>query len=841
MTTCVRPSVARRLLRGSAGVPAPARRALVLFALAAATVLPPGDALAIDPPHLTNDVCGVCHIPHNAPGGTITAVAGNANLCMSCHTVGGTASSNAFSTANQALPFPGLLPGQAPAGTSHRWDAGPAGHVTVLGTNATSTGTLLTGGAFTGVYAKVYLLTITNAGSAGAARFNWTATSPGGAGTNVLTGTNVVLNEGVTVTFVNGTGTPFQVNDQWSIHVRPDLRAPTNTQVLLRLDGGLLTCSACHDVHYQGRAPFDTNAPAYGGGSLGDGRHYMRITNDTEQLCNDCHAARVVTNASYGSHPVGIAVTTGLFYRTATRLPLEKNTLKVRCLTCHAIHFAPANDGDLLRLTNSVTLCVDCHRLADTNTPAAHLTATNALTLWPGGQYGSTFPQRTNTYDRGTCMNCHNPHGWPNATNTAADYPKLMVELEERTCFTCHDSDGPAVMRVKDDYAKAYHHPTADEQQMQGRSVECTDCHNAHRALAGSHSYTTTATATRNRVSNPLKGVSGVAINFSSLTNFQAVATNLYTFLPRPNGDTNSLGATNEYQICLKCHSGYAYGTNPPPAGLTAVYTNGTASFTNGSTAVAGVGTAWNSGFVGLWIRLTNSVDNYLITNVASATSLRITPPYAGATVTGRSYLVTADTDCAQEFSPANKSGHPVVIGLDSYTNSTAVGGKRGLLSAALTAPWNVSIGTQTMMCVDCHDATTTTPGGFAQGPHGSANQFILRGPNAANWPSVTLNNYSSSWCANCHPAGQNNVHSAGDHSGYRCYNCHIVVPHGGRMSRLIGDQDTMPARYAYNNTVTNMQIRQFTKATRTGYSSDSGNCNAACTTKHRLGSGENW
>ena len=184
-----------------------------------------------------------------------------------------------------------------------------------------------------------------------------------------------------------------------------------------------------------------------------------------------------------------------------------------------------------------------------------------------------------------------------------------------------------------------------------------------------------------------------------------------------------------------------------------------------------------------------------------------------------------------------NKSGHPIMTGLDNYPNSTAVGSpaKRGLQAGALLAPWNVNVGQQTMMCSDCHNTDAATPA--AQGPHGSAAKFMLRGANAANWPAITLANFATSWCANCHVKNAGGAgHTRSDHSGRYCYECHIVIPHGGKMSRLIGDRDTMPARYAYNNTLTTMQMKAFTKAATNSYSGS--NCNGC---GEHSGGTENW
>lgn len=237
-----------------------------------------------------------------------------------------------------------------------------------------------------------------------------------------------------------------------------------------------------------------------------------------------------------------------------------------------------------------------------------------------------------------------------------------------------------------------------------------------------------------------------------------------FTATASPSDYTLLASATNEYQICMKCHSGYAWLPGSPPNGISP---NGSAT----------------------------------------------TP---------------VQTDCAQEFSPMNRSGHPVVTGLDNYPNSIAVGGKKGLLAGAMKAPWNTNIGQQTMMCSDCH-GTDNTNSLAAQGPHGSAAQYMLVGPNAANWPNVTLGNIGTSWCMNCHNNSAGAGHTEGNHSGSQCYVCHIVVPHGGKMSRLIGSNNgTMPSRYAWNNNVGTMGFQSFLKATTGGYS-ENGNCRTSC------------
>lgn len=598
--------------------------ALVLGILAA-----PRGVWAADAPHTNSFDCTVCHMTHGGsfPSSFPTLLTNAAvNLCLSCHTAGGLASGKPFAAADQALPWPGLPAGTNATGSSHRWDSGAAGHAVFLGGAGTpSTGTMVPAGVYTGYYPKTYTLIVSNAGSVGTATFNWNATAPGGGGgTNVLTAASVSLDQGISVSFANGTGVSFQANDRWNILVRPDLRQPTNTDMSVRLVNGIADCTVCHDEHKQRMTPFDPAAPT---NTTAAGRHFMRVNNDQHQMCVDCHAARNVTNSVFGSHPVGIVVATNAYYKTPTNLPVEKATGRMGCLTCHDTHYVPGNNGMLLRLTNTVALCADCHRLADTNTPAAHLVGTNANMLWPGGQYGSLLTNRTDVALRGSCLNCHMVHGWPDAASPTNHYPTLLADREENLCFTCHDSDGPAAKRVKADFDLAYHHPVvnSDPYRRAGRTVECSDCHHTHDALANGHVYTNAATSARNLVSNPLKGVSGVAMGTNGLANFQVITSARYSVLSETNG-----GATCEYQVCYKCHSGYGY-----PA-----YTNGTASFTNGSATVNGSGTSWTTNMIGMWIANTNDTRSYAIIAVVSATQLTISPAYADASVSGQGFFI---------------------------------------------------------------------------------------------------------------------------------------------------------------------------------------------------------
>ena len=310
------------------------------------------------------------------------------------------------------------------------------------------------------------------------------------------------------------------------------------------------------------------------------------------------------------------------------------------------------------------------------------------------------------------------------------------------------------------------------------KTAKCSDCHDQHSAKPGLHTATTMAPV--------LNGVAGKgawpATNPAIATTWTGLGTLAVTY-------TATSEATAEWQICFKCHA----GTVPVPTGYT----------------------------VG---------------------ALRM-------------------TDIGLEFNPANKAGHPVVTNLNGYTGSAA---PKPLAAGNMVAPWT-AVGTQVMTCSDCHGATGTG----AQGPHGSSVRWMLTGANQA-WPFTTtagngtatgtpwmLGNATSGtapnklFCLNCHVvAGTNGVHrnagSSGQHTSFAstnrgaCVSCHIRVPHGGKVARLLrcdsGGVATL-GRYAPNGTgaevgtTTTQVITKYTKGSSTATSAIGSFSGAGCTT----------
>ena len=303
-------------------------------------------------------------------------------------------------------------------------------------------------------------------------------------------------------------------------------------------------------------------------------------------------------------------------------------------------------------------------------------------------------------------------------------------------------------------------------------------------------------------------------------------------------GRTSS--ATVQGQICIKCHSAYAYGASPPntpsgdgnststtwvnTAGTTTAqsdiasqfnpnnlshhaifargknqplvssdattstynpnwpkYTTGTLTATNGSTAITLAGGTWPTTTLPGWF--------LYIGNIAPAQALA---GWYEVTVVGSTTTLTLDR---------------------AYTGTTGAS-KAYMLTAGLgnnfVPPWGPW---STLSCSDCHTSSVQSD---PFGPHGSAVKWLLRGGEAQNFlfyngtsvATVTFTPDSYNLCLNCHrrdvygdyafaaptsanygrqthPADAGRDHSLQDRSawGIACMNCHG----GARIGQIHG------------------------------------------------------
>ena len=403
----------------------------------------------------------------------------------------------------------------------------------------------------------------------------------------------------------------------------------------------------------------------------------------------------------------------------------------------------------------------------------------------------------------------------------------------EETCYQCHTSDAQTILNlagndapdIETEFALPFHMPITTADQLAGievhdigtgqdvdegdqrgkdfiedeallgkvsaggslnnRHAECTDCHNPHRLIKNSqfNGLGTNTQATHdhaaghtNIASGALRGAWGVEPVYGG-ENFLDLPID-YT-IKRGNPDIGASTAvsspwvTREYQICLKCHSDYAYDDD-------------------GSYDAGGINSgrplAGRSG--GSTPAGTNNLEAY--TNQAMEFQAPLSHQ-GGGTAPGQA-------------TNNHRSWHPVIgpTGRDLAT--------RNVSANAWLAPWNNDVGTQTMYCSDCHgrdtaNGTAVPPAGTPWGPHGSENAFILKGP----WNANTGGGQQNALCFKCHnydAYGNPNtsrdftsgfqtdrgnghyIHNTDDKlsAPIRCSWCHVAVPHGWRNKAMLVD-----------------------------------------------------
>ena len=385
------------------------------------------------------------------------------------------------------------------------------------------------------------------------------------------------------------------------------------------------------------------------------------------------------------------------------------------------------------------------------------------------------------------------------------------------------------------------------------RHAECTDCHNPHRVTrrrvflennlgsvldsAGTHAHdiaditAETPYATHNNIaSGVLRGTFGVEPDYSNSNDFSVEPVNFTIKRGDPaqpgfGGGSDAVSepyVTREYQICLKCHSNYAYDTPPN--------LSGGPGFTSSSTTPSG----------------TNGMTQY--TNQAREYNSPVTHR-------GEGQALGADGGADPAYNSNNHRGwHPA---LRSTGRTPSV---RRANADNWIAPFNADVGNQTMYCTDCH-GSNTPPGsadpdgagyenGAVWGPHGSNNVFLLKGPWSGDKSGGTgeLENApdaESHLCFKCHefdqyanpnPAvnqdsgfgstagcmgmcgggmggggGTNNYHTfhANQVVDFRCNLCHVAVPHGWKNKAFLVNLNDVGPEAGFAGT--GNQVRYYT------------------------------
>ncbi len=567
------------------------------------------------------------------------------------------------------------------------------------------------------------------------------------------------------------------------------------------VSGGGERCYGCHSA-YQAFMEDGAGAIIGGsrttvfhhvlGGLLGDGDIAPNAgtypTSTVDVYCVSCHADHNYFNSNKGANLRANIASAGSVTTNTDFLP-GTNQFGI-CLSCHRGQIAKdtsnqKSDGTTVTLSINATEyaasmhnysvtttfgtspfranCAKCHN--DEQTKEFQVASDNKLRFgvhWSAERriaagMGLTIPASGSTEEQ-LCFRCH--------SSVLADNPNAGIRRD----YYGVSSLTTASLDVKTAISKTYRHDVGASgwagrhspsefntapagvtawgwmgQYKSALHVECEDCHNPHAARQNDYFFPSThtsgsqgfrATDTAVPVSAANRGVWGVDISGSASGKWTGVGT---TGSPGDPVYSKLVTATYEWQLCLKCHSRYAWGSS------------------------------------------------------ATTTPALWTGQVKGTATPGTTNQVGTMTDVGKDFNPQNYSYHPLFVkGRNQPSPSIQHYNDKGQTIASPT--WNTStvrrrIGAQTtglgltntfvdgfaadtlVACSDCHNNNEWTAG-KASGPHGSAQKWMLRAvntgtkvtlhdgtvktPNSGMTSGIVVNNY----CVNCH---RSDVYGNGD------------------------------------------------------------------------------
>ena len=566
-------------------------------------------------------------------------------------------------------------------------------------------------------------------------------------------------------------------------------------------------CYDCHGKSYAGASSPNVHAPTMGvsnGGVACYGCHaeYQPMEDNVGAVTGG--AARL---GSY-HHVMGSATNDG-DYTPASSTAYPTSVTDVYCLSCHVDHDKfNATKGGNLRATlgstpatsntdfNSSTggICLGCHVVgltkdfANQKDDGSRRTPTITASGYAGKphDYAATSSYNDGSTFRANCAKCHSD--------------ELTKSYQTSTYkFGTHTSANRRIL-------SALGGTVTDAME----EAVCFKCH------SGSSTSDYYASATMDAASRAVNGQITARTYTHDVDNASRLG------LHRPDESQTYINA-NKHVECEDCHNVHAAGATNHTVGGISGNVIGTSSPLYG---VWGQNPTYPAGPF-------SAPSSYAVMQTATREYQICFKCHSGANTNVTTWGgtgATSWTNVAMEFNPNNTSYHPVVA---QTTNVSAT------YAPWMLAPWT-NVANQTMMCTDCHSDSSAA----ASGPHGSTIPHLLKGYwplNSSNTPYTLAGSKTGLLCAGCHVVGTvvgPAAHRNANHETTPCYGCHIVVPHGGALQGMIGDRDSsMPSRYAFNNTKTNLLL--------SGYSgngdSRSSTCNAQSGCSQHSNAVTNW
>lgn len=428
---------------------------------------------------------------------------------------------------------------------------------------------------------------------------------------------------------------------------------------------------------------------------------------------------------------------------------------QMQCTNCHDPHSSVNPKFMLTGYQDGAgygsPLCRTCHNKEYYST-VPNMGHRESIAQWNGvapnpwyipGQNLANNPN--STVKANGCENCHQPH------NSASSKQLLKSGGGSATCLNCHNGNVAAApdRAMAPAFAKMYKHPLdtgkhnpkrmadgkirEDVADLSGsnRHADCEDCHNPHAVSPGGSPNPPATTSPLTPKVN--KGVWGVAPAWP--TAWADVTTY-----------TTKQDTTYQYEICLKCHSYYAYGAFPPA----------------------------------------DPYGGHIANNVTTDQAKEFNPNN-------------------KSFHPVAAVGkNPLRMG--SYVGAGGNWVEGTGASFAQYALTNGMTRTSQITCTECHSDPASALGAAPKGPHGSDIWPILWAPYTMYTGQPGTQDHL---CFKCHPAstygadgiddnagtGYQTGFSAGDKNFHvkhvimrnqPCQSCHSAVPHGWKRRSML-------------------------------------------------------
>ena len=527
-----------------------------------------------------------------------------------------------------------------------------------------------------------------------------------------------------------------------------DIQLQPENQASPSLDTGQVQCISCHDPHIRSTTNenikflrlnrLQKNSPPSGSNSF-------NATNDI--ICLACHEKAGWAGSAHAS-PSAANETYTNAAADVREFPRGTAVWETACLTCHDTHAVQGSRRLLRDGTDATTMNYLGYNIKRS-------TGSNVKPAVEENCYACHSPNRGTLNGQGGA-NFEVPDTWSDF-QLPRHMPITSGEQIART--EMHNIGGPNPDTSLNGQGKDFIEDPNNmgRNNLNNRHAECTDCHNPHRVVKRqvfyqnnfngadnepTHSHTQPHS---NIASGVLRGIWGVEPGIFGIDNDTAypsasfhvdpVAANFIVKRGDPGNSTNTAKSapylTREYQLCFKCHSNYAYpgGYGGPLAlGSSTGFMSGTPSGTNAMK------------------RYTNQAREFNSPNGHEG------EPKSAGTAGGAGSAYNNNN---------HRSWHPVM------RETSRTPSARGIGSPNIWLPPFRAVGAQTMYCTDCHGTNTANgsavPTGGANGnpwgPHGSENNFLLKGP----WSGNRVSNTDGTGIPGTGTGAQNHL----------CFKCH--------------------------------------------------------------------